>query len=169
MKIVIYVLGIIIFLSSCNNQSKKESDENGSEIKSINKFNWLLGTWSNISNESQLYEIWTKENDTTFSGLSYMIVRNDTTFYETIKLESTGQDLFYIPTVMDQNDDQPVLFKLISNINGDFIFENKLHDYPQRIIYNNSEPNVLNARTEGIEEGRFHKEEFILKRSSKIP
>ena len=169
MKKTIFILILVIIISSCNDQSRTESTKIFSEFKPIDKLHWLLGTWSNITSESQLFEIWTKENDSIYSGISYMLVKNDTAFYETIKLISVGQDLFYIPTINDQNDEQPVSFKLISEINKKFIFENKNHDFPQRIIYNNSEPNVLNARTEGIEEGRFHKEEFILKRSSKFP
>ncbi len=168
MKKTTFVLILAIIISNCREQTRNESTNNTSEFKSIDKFHWILGTWSNTTNDSKLFEIWEKENDSTYSGISYMLVKNDTTFYETIKLISIGQDLFYIPTVNDQNDDQPISFKLISEINKKFIFENKKHDFPQRIIYYNSEPGILNTRIEGIQEGIFHKEEFIFKRNKKV-
>ena len=129
MKILFPVLVLTILISSCNNQSKKENILTNTKINSIDNFTWLQGIWSNISNESQLFEIWKKDNDSIYSGISFMLLKNDTTFYETIQLKFIDGNLFYIPTVNNQNDDQPVFFKLISTNNGEFIL-NRSSKFP---------------------------------------
>ena len=93
-----------------------------------------------------------------------MIVNHDTIFSEKISLENRAGGLFYIPTVNNQNNGQAVSFKLISNTNGEYVFENKEHDFPQRIIYKNPANDSLYARIEGTSKGKFHKEEFSMKR-----
>jgi hypothetical protein len=130
----------------------------------IQKLGWLLGSWNNVSSEGSLYEIWTQINDSAFSGHGFMIAGNDTVFSEKISLEQKGNDLFYIPTVRDQNDGAAVSFKLISHDQGEFVFENKEHDFPQRIIYKSVPPDSLHARLEGTDKGSFRKEEFFLKK-----
>ena len=75
-------------------------------------------------------------------------------------MQLKGDDLFYIPTVKNQNNGEPVSFKLVSGKNGEFVFENKQHDFPQRIIYRNPNPDSLYARIEGYQQGKVHKEEF---------
>ena len=94
-----------------------------------------------------------------------MIAYNDTVFSESISLELRENELFYIPTVGDQNNAQPINFKFISIENNEIIFENKEHDFPQRIIYKNPESDSLYARVEGNDNGKFRKEEFFMKRS----
>ncbi len=53
----------------------------------------------------------------------------------------------YNPTLPDQ---QPVSFKLTEIRDGQYIFENKAHDFPQRIIYkidNNQLSVTINGNT----------------------
>ncbi|NTV83240.1 MAG: hypothetical protein HGA23_02935 [Bacteroidales bacterium] len=131
----------------------------------LQQLEWLQGSWANISEEGQFYETWSKVNDSVYSGLSFMIVKEDTVFSEAILLESIGNELFYKVSVSDQNNEQAVSFKLISLASGEFIFENKEHDFPQRIIYKNPLPDSINARIEGTVEGVFRVEEFPMKRT----
>jgi len=44
-------------------------------------------------------------------------------------------------------------------------FENKDHDFPQRIIYKNTGQDSLYARVEGNDKGKFRKEEFAMRRN----
>jgi hypothetical protein len=155
-KILVIVIGITLFLSSCKFDEPKNSD--------LNKLEWLLGSWSNINEDRELYEVWTRVNDTLYSGKSFMIAYQDTVFIETILIQSIGDDIFYIPTVSDQNQGKPIPFKLVSFLNNEFIFENKEHDFPQRICYSNPQSDSLYAYVEGEENGQYHKFEFFLKK-----
>ncbi|MBK5285495.1 MAG: hypothetical protein JJE25_08820 [Bacteroidia bacterium] len=153
-KIIITIL--IVFSFSCNRVSNRD------DLKKIENMNWLIGTWSNISDDGKLSEVWAKTSDTVFSGKSFKIFQDDTVFSERISLELLRGGLFYIPVVHNQNNGLPVAFKLISNSGAEFIFENKEHDFPQRIIYKNTGKDSLYASVEGNDDGTFRKEEFYL-------
>jgi hypothetical protein len=159
--------GVLLLVISCNSVSVKENkiNESKSVLSKIKQMDWIIGNWENITKDGSLYEIWTKTNDTIYSGRSFMIAYNDTVFSESISLELRKNELFYIPTVSDQNNTQPINFKFISIENNEIIFENKEHDFPQRIIYKNPESDSLYARVEGNDNGKFRKEEFFMKRS----
>lgn len=152
-------------LCSCNIKNNNQTaDSDSSQQNKLDQFKWIIGSWQNISSDGELYEIWTKTNDSLYSGYGFMLLNNDTVFSEKISLQLKGNDLLYIPTVKNQNNGEPVSFKLVSDINGEFVFENKEHDFPQRIIYSNPNPDSLYARVEGDQQGKFHKEEFPMSR-----
>ncbi len=132
----------------------------------MEKFGWLLGKWENKIDEGLLIESWEKENDSVISGKSYLAKKDDTLFFESIELKIMDGNFYYVPTVKNQNDNKPVYFKLVSEVNNEFIFEDKEHDFPQRVIYNNLSKDSLSARIEGMQEGQFRKEEFAFRRSN---
>ncbi|MGB4774266.1 MAG: DUF6265 family protein [Daejeonella sp.] len=169
MKKSLYIFALIISLFSCHNTGKN-NNSSISTIPGLNKIQqleWLIGNWKNSTVNGQLYEIWTKRNDTLYSGHSFMITKGDTAFSERITLQLKEGNLFYIPIVSDQNKGKAVSFKLISDTKGEFVFENKEHDFPQRIIYKNPVPDSLFARIEGNVDGKFKKDEFPMTRYKK--
>ena len=153
------VTGIFFTFYSCSEKSQTKQNH-----LLLEKMNWLIGAWKNVSADSEIYEIWNRQDDSTFIGGSYIIVKGDTVFTEAIFLESRNGNLFYIPVIHGQNDEAPVSFRFISDKNGGFNFENKEHDFPQRIIYVNPSPDSLYARIEGMQKGEFRKEEFSMNR-----
>lgn len=158
--------GLLFFFISCSSSSVEESKTSGSKAASgdIKQMEWVLGKWECLTRRGSLFEIWTKTNDTVFSGRSFIVGPNDTVFTESISLEFTGNHLYYIPAVSGQNDAQPVRFKFVSAENAEVVFENREHDFPQRIIYKNPHPDTLYARVEGDIKGTFRKEEFFMAR-----
>lgn len=146
MKYVIVVISLI--LAACKTSFQ------------LSDLNWFLGKWQ--INESKSYEEWKKMDDNLFKGVGYKIRKNDTLVTETIEIVQRGKDLFYIPTVTGQNDGKPVEFKLVSYKKGKIIFENKNHDFPQRIIYIKTGDDLINARIEGVKQGIFSQVEFKL-------
>lgn len=155
-KTLIFILAILVFLAACNVDRKNKSE--------LEKFDWLLGSWSDITEERELYEIWTKVNDTLYSGRSFMLAYQDTVFNEKILIQSIGDEVFYIPAVSDQNEGKAIPFKLVLWLNGEFFFENLEHDFPQRIVYSNPKSDSLYAYIEGEENGQYYKSEFFLRK-----
>jgi hypothetical protein len=62
--------------------------------------------------------------------------------------------------VSNQNNQQPVYFKLISKEDGRYIFENKEHDFPQRVIYHLVSNDAVHARIEGVRNGQERGSDF---------
>ncbi len=121
---------------------------------------WIVGSWKINNGTTQVVEEWQQSNDSTFAGKSYFVKNNrDTIPQETIELAYRNGSWSYIPTVNNQNNGQPVLFKLIFLKGTEFICENPKHDFPQRIAYRRI-GNQLFASIEGKRNGKHSKQNF---------
>jgi hypothetical protein len=148
------IIAISLLLISCQNKAEREFEK-------LEKMNWLIGQWENKTPEGYLTETWTKDNDSTFSGKSYFIVKEkDTVHFESIVLMQVNDDLIYQPIVKGQNEDQPVDFKLTSETENSFSFENPKHDYPQKITYKKNNDKSLTATISGVQQGKQSSESY---------
>ncbi|GAA0563971.1 DUF6265 family protein [Chitinophaga japonensis] len=111
----------------------------------------LEGTWVMRTKLSLIVEQWRKVNDSTFQGRAWRITGRDSSLQETIQLVRRADGIYYIPTVSDQNNGQPVPFKLRVLKPVGFVAENPQHDFPQKITYRWRDARHLDARVEGKE------------------
>jgi len=130
----------------------------------INKAEWLIGTWVNRTPKGNIYEAWTRKNDGELFGKSYMLEKNDTILFETIRLVGEGDSLFYIPAVKDQNNGRPVRFAMKVISDTKLVFENPKHDFPQIISYNRINADSLVAEISGIIQGKERRQMFPMKK-----
>lgn len=121
----------------------------------------VYGGWKHLK---PLFERWERFDEVTLAGESFRISEDDTIRLESIRLVSRPEGIFYIPIVENQNDGQPVSFKLISSDDNKFVFENKQHDFPQRIIYSIVTKDSIVARIEGISKGKEASSDFYYRR-----
>lgn len=161
MKKLILALSICVFMA-CEPGTATYHDTNPvSEGMTLKHLQWLCGTWKFVNNDGSLsFEIWKKESDTLLRGHGFLISGSDTIFSEKLALVQRKEDLFYIPLVNGENNNTPVEFKFFEFNKGEYIFVNAAHDFPQRIIYKNPQPDFLCARIEGTQNGKFRKEDF---------
>ena len=152
-KILVFIISLVSF-GSCISQQKNK----------IEQAEWLIGTWENKTAEGSMYESWVKQNDSVLSGKSYMLKGKDTVIFESVQLVQQQANLFYIPTVKNQNNGLPVRFSLKTISNKKMIFENPAHDFPQVISYAKTGADSLVAQISGIEEGKERKETYPMKK-----
>jgi hypothetical protein len=121
---------------------------------------WMAGTWKINTGSGSIVEQWHIANDSTLSGKSSFVKNGtDTIPQETIELAFRNGDWYYIPAVKNQNNNQPVSFKVILLKGSEFISENPAHDFPQRIAYRRIK-NQLFASIEGRRNGKYSKQNF---------
>ncbi len=161
-----FLPALICVFFSCTNPGSKNIDQVGLKESSreIEKASWLIGEWNNISNDGRIVEMWEKFNDSLYVGKSYFIRGIDTVSSESINLVQDGDELNYVPTVKNQNDGQPVRFKLISSDSNKLIFENRAHDFPQTISYYQLSGDSLLAEISGMVKGEYRAEKFPMRR-----
>ncbi len=152
-KILFLTLGIIVFCGWATRQKKD-----------IRKATWLIGTWENKKQRGSIYETWVKISDTELSGKSYILKNKDTIIFETVRLVKEQDNLFYIPTVNNQNNHLPVRFVLTTISDTVLIFENPQHDFPQRISYTRIGSDSLVAEISGVKNEQERKQAFPMKR-----
>lgn len=149
------LLLVFVALASCNNNANKNEKIKASQ--------WLLGTWTQQSEQGILEETWTSANDSTLAGTSFFIKDKDTLHHETILLQEKDNNLLYIATIKGENEDEAVTFPLTSSTDNTLIFENPKHDYPQKIMYSYNK-NQLTATISGIQFGKKSTESFAMKK-----
>ncbi|MDH5412974.1 MAG: DUF6265 family protein [Flavobacteriaceae bacterium] len=106
----------------------------------LSQLDFLVGTWKMEGKEN--YESWEKL-DHILKGKSYKIVDGQKIVTEIIELKSDGNQIFYTPTVFDQNEGKPIQFILLKLNKNEFSFENSDHDFPKKIQYKKYSENEL--------------------------
>lgn len=161
-NLMVLAIFVLMTLMSCNSKSPENTDVK--KETRLTKMEWLEGTWEFEVDNGLFGEKWKRVNDSLFSGVGYMLIGEDTSSTETLSLELRGEKLFYVAIVSDQNDGKPVSFEMVSDEDDTFIFENKEHDYPQKITYHHTAPDELTILVEGIQDGEPSKMELWMMR-----
>ncbi len=120
------------------------------------KLNALEGTWKMVTKKgATICEEWKKMDEDYLQNRGYMVKGNDTVVTERVSLTRNKKGIYYTSTVEDQNNKQPVAFKLTGNEGNMFVFENSQHDFPKRIVYNLVTADSLHAYIDdGTETGK---------------
>jgi len=155
----ILLSGLILsaIIISCNGTKKDTTLQ-------LSKAEWLIGTWENKSPYGDLSESWQKENDSIFKGQSFFIKGKDTIHSESIVLSEIAGKVKYSPQVKGQNDDKPVDFTMTLANDRQLVFENPLHDFPQKITYTKITADSLVAEISGKQQGKPMSEKYPMKR-----
>jgi hypothetical protein len=126
----------------------------------VDQLKWLLGVWKINTGNGYVVEKWIQNNDSTLTGKSMFVkIPGDSAIQETIELSLRKGQWSYTPTVVNQNNGQPVTFHVFYLGRGEFICENPAHDFPQRIAYRRIK-NSLHASIEGRRNGVYSKRNF---------
>ena len=151
-----YLMSVLALIISSNLFAQNAS--------SLSSAKWLLGKWGNQTQRGKMVEEWSPVNDSTYGGRSYMITATDSIPLGSIILKKEGSDIFYIPTVKGQNNDQPVKFKLTASSANQLVFENPAHDFPQKITYTLETEDSLMAEISGTVKGQQRARKFPMKK-----
>lgn len=155
MKKVIIVIAASISLSAFINA------DNGN--KKFKKLYALEGVWKMNTKRGAICEEWIKKSKNYLQNKGYTIKEKDTIVNERVALTNTKAGVFYTSTVENQNDQKPIAFKITASENSLFIFENRAHDFPKRIVYHLITADSLHAYIDdGTETGK--KQNFYYKR-----
>jgi hypothetical protein len=156
MKKAFLILITILTFTSC-----KKSNETSKIVGA----DWLLGKWENNSKYGNLSETWKKVNDSLYNGESYFIKGKDTLHVEQIQLEQKGENLFYISTIIGQNNDKPVTYKHNTTVENQLVFENPNNEYPRKIGYSQITKDSIVIVITGIQQKKPSTEKYGMKKT----
>lgn len=167
MKKHLLLVFVLISSYSCKYNSENDNSEtiaSNKKFEEIEQLEWLLGTWTNESGREFSQETWSKENDSTFTAFSFTQVGDSTVFAETMALEQKGERLLLTVAAANEKGSSPVSFRFINSEKDQFTFENKSHDFPERITYTNPAKDSIHAWIEGTVNDEKKKVDFYFKR-----
>lgn len=148
-----YTIFIFLFLFLNKNYFAQDNID-------INAFDFLAGKWEADFTKFKYYEEWEKD-DCGYSGFGYRIKDGKRFDGEKLLLQNIHGYISYIATVGKQ---QPILFALINNSENVYTFENKEHDFPQKIIYRLIDSNSIIVLVQGKMDGETVTDEYNLTR-----
>jgi hypothetical protein len=120
----------------------------------VGQLGWLAGTWGQSKDGGQVHEMWLPPQDGAMAGVTLTTRpgRPPRAEYAKITLEPAG--LTYTAVVGNQ---PPTPFVLIADAEGRLVFENKAHDFPQRVFYRRCGADLC-AGIEGLLKGKPERE-----------
>lgn len=158
---LITALTTLVSLHSC-----KKYDALGNEIiyEELYKANWMLGDWQLEDSLGVLTESWTQIDDSTYNGSTlYVKNKKDTIHFETMELMQNEDLLIYTSTVKGENGNQPVSYRLIEDNDSLLVFENKKHDYPQKLRYQKENDSTIQIVVLGKQGKKETGDSYLLK------
>lgn len=124
----------------------------------------LIGEWHDAQGDGRTVfnEQWDRTDDAFYAGLGFVMSGKDTVFIEHLNIsERDDGKVFYSARIPSQNAGAPVDFLMTSAVGDSMVFENKEHDFPQRIVYawqpdGTWKVNVAGPGKEGWRTDRYH-------------
>lgn len=133
---------ILTTFSSCGNSNS-----------AIEEISWMIGSWQGTDINTVIFnESWHREGKGFVGAGCSLSPAGDTLFKENLKIELVEGVPYYIVTIPPKK--EPVLFKMVKGDDHNAVFENRDHDFPQRISYLLQKNNTLKVKLEGIEKGQ---------------
>lgn len=128
------------------------------EHSAISNLGLFKGYWEMVKGERRTEEFWLPQDGNILLGISRTVKNGKLIEYEFMRIEqdSTGS-VYYIAKPSSQPE---ASFKMIKHESNLVIFENSLHDFPQRIIYHWISADSMIARIEGLVRGKSRSVEF---------
>lgn len=114
-------------------------------------FTSWVGLWKTMDGR-EIYEEW-KLGDNKLEGSSFTRKDEQRIHSEDLELIWKPDGVYYTPAVMNQNNGNPIPFKLVKMDGTSWTFENPEHDFPQQIIYQRI-GNELKAYVKGMMNGK---------------
>ncbi len=129
----------------------------------IQRVAWLQGCWETVSPQRTIEEQWMAPRGRSMVGVSRTVRGDSLVEYELMVLREQMDRLSYEAHPAGQ---PSAVF--LSRTVGDssVVFENLQHDFPQRIGYQRSGPDLLLAWIEGTENGQARRVDFSYRRAA---
>lgn len=121
---------------------------------------WLAGSWIETGKTGVVREHWTGPHGGLLLGLSVTTQGDAAKSFEFFRIAQTPSGLSYFAS---PNAKPATEFKAIELCADQVVFENKAHDFPQRVIYRKEADGTLHARIEGNIKGKLEGEDWTYK------
>ncbi len=113
---------------------------------------FLNGTWK--MEDKEVYEHWDLMNENSLKGISYANRNGVIVIMEYLEISNIQKEVLYSATVVDQNNGDPIYFKLIQS-DSLFVFVSPYHDFPQKIVYQKIDEQKIFVQVLGKKEEGF--------------
>jgi hypothetical protein len=130
----------------------------GAGTLGVASLGWLEGRWSGEKDGVFSEEVWTGVRGGALLGLHRDVKGDRAVSWEFFRVDTTKDGVVFFASPQSA---PPTPFKLVETGTERVVFENKAHDFPQRILYWRDPQGALHARIEGPQGEQTVSEEWV--------
>lgn len=127
---------------------------------------WLAGHWRMQSGDTVVEEVWMAPAGDLMPGMARTLRPGRKAFFEYTRIEARPDGLYF---VAQPGGVPPTDFKLLESDARSMVFENKAHDFPQRVRYGLRADGALEASISGLQDGETRTESWHYLRVDDAP
>ena len=127
----------------------------------VAKLDWMAGSWVQERNGVSVRETWLAPGDGVMAGVSQTNRTGRPPFVEFMKISAEPAGVTFTAIIPGQ---PPTPFVRRPGPEGEAVFENTAHDFPQRVIYRRCDADLC-ARIEGTVGGKLQSQDWRYIRS----
>ena len=135
------------------------------KVTEIADLDGMAGCWEQKNEAKKLLitEMWMKPAGTSIFGTGRTVRNGKTVDFEFMRIEQRPDGIYFVAQPKANAVETP--FKLIRSTLNEVVFENKAHDFPQRVIYRFN-GTTMTGLIEGDQNGKFVGIDFPMNRVS---
>ena len=143
---IIGLIGLLILTASLVAGQNK--------VTEIGDLDGMAGCWERNDKAKSILvsEQWMKPAGTSILGMGRTVKNGKTTDWEFMRIEQRADGIYFV--ARPKANTEETVFKLIRSTLNEVVFENKEHDFPQRVIYK-LQGIKMTGRIEGNNNGKF--------------
>ena len=123
----------------------------------LDQLAWLAGSWVSDSGSVRSEEHWMTPRGGLMVGMSRRVSAGRVRSFEFLRIRERGDTIAYLA---NPGGGAMTPFVLVEMAERRVVFENRAHDFPQRILYWLEADGRLRARVEGRLRGRLEAEDY---------
>jgi hypothetical protein len=132
------------------------------ERGALNGLGFLAGCWEARLGALVIEEQWMRPLGGVMLGVGRTVKGDKAVHTEFLALRESGGEVNYI--AHPSQNPSPTAFRMIKTGDGEAVFENPKHDFPQKISYRRLPDGSLLAQIEGVQGGKPRAETFPYRR-----
>ncbi len=133
-----------------------------SRERGVDDLSWLAGSWLEVKEGVETEEHWIEPKGDLMLAVSRTVTKSGKASFEFLRIAKTAAGFSYFAS---PGGAAPTEFPMVESSESKVVFENKKHDFPQRILYWLDDKDVLHVRIEGPSGGKTTGQEWSLERS----
>jgi hypothetical protein len=137
---------------------------NAAETFDARRLAWLEGLWVGEKGGIDMEERWTSAKGNALLGMHRDVKNGRMVSFEFFRIDATPAGIFYFASPRGT---PATPFRLTSLNDKQVVFENKEHDFPQRIAYALDAQGALHASIEGPMNGKWITEEWVWRKAER--
>ena len=149
-----FAIALIVTVSTARAEDICALPKSNPDIATVS---WLAGNWVQTGKTSTVRERWAGPYGGVLLGIGVTTQGDVAKSFEFFRIAKTPTGLSYFAS---PNASPPTEFKATEICSDKVVFENKAHDFPQRVIYTKGANGTLNARIEGTLKGKLEAEDW---------